>query len=122
MNELDLLFDVVTIGCTGAAFVVFFFYMGQRREPGPETSTDFGMVFGAFLAGWLATELFEVLTDPIAQETGRLVHFMLLLALAAWLNARLMTVLRQARTEDSNPKSHRTARPQAPARNREPGT
>lgn len=97
MSDLDSALQAVTVGATGAAFVVFVIRTGTRRQPGPTTETDFGLVFGAFLAAWVATELLEFLAVPEMREVGEALHFFLLATLALWLNARFFTALRKAK-------------------------
>ena len=97
MSGLDTAFEAVTVGATAAAFVVFVIRTGTRRQPGPTTETDFGLVFGSFLAAWVATELLEFLAVPELREVGEALHFVLLAALALWLNARFFTALRKAK-------------------------
>jgi hypothetical protein len=97
MSDLDSALRALTVGATAAAFLVFVIRTGTRRQPGPATETDFGLVFGSFLAAWVATELLEFLAVPEIQQAGEALHFLLLATLAVWLNARFFTALRKAK-------------------------
>ena len=97
MNTVDVILDGLTIGATGSAMALFLLHSGRRREPAPRSETDFGAVFGAFLAAWLATELYEVFAPPEAQALGQVVHLLLLTTLALWLNARFWGSLKRAK-------------------------
>lgn len=97
MSDIDAALQVLTVGATAAAFLIFVIRTGTRRQPGPATETDFGLVFGSFLAAWVATELFEFLAGPEIHAVGEAVHVLLLTTLAIWLNARFFTALRKAR-------------------------
>lgn len=99
MTELDTAMEAVTLGATAAALVVFVLRTGARRQPGPESETDFGVVFSAFLAAWLATEVFEIVAPASLQEAGAFAHLLLLVTVALWLNARFRTALRHARED-----------------------
>ena len=97
MTELDWALETAIVGATGAALVIFLVGTATRRQPAPESETDFGVVFGAFLAAWLAMEIFEVVAPPWLDDPGAFVHFVMLGALALWLNARFRGALRRAR-------------------------
>ena len=94
---MDTALEWTTVGATAAALLVFLVRTGRRAQPSPSTEVDFGVVFGAFLAAWVGTELFEVFAVPAIQEVGHVVHLVLLASLAVWLNARFYSVLKEAK-------------------------
>jgi len=99
MNDVEGLFAAVVIGATGCAFAIFMIGTATRRQPAPASETDFGVVFSAFLAAWLATEIFEVVAPAEIREAGALAHLLLLSTVAVWLNARFRATLLLAREE-----------------------
>lgn len=99
MTAVDWWLEAVVLGATASALALFLVGTVSRRQPAPESETDFGVVFGAFLAAWLATEVFEVVAPPEISEAGAVAHFLLLATVAVWLNARFRATLRRARGE-----------------------
>jgi hypothetical protein len=97
MSDLDLVLDAVVLGATAGALALFLVGTAMRRQPAPASETDFGVVFGAFLAAWLAAEIVEVVASPSLKEAGAAVHFLMLAAVATWLMARFRATLRRAK-------------------------
>lgn len=97
MVDIDAALDAVLVGLLAGAFALFLARSLAGKSSGPKGAADFGLVFAAFLAAWLATELFEIVAPESIQETGEIVHFLLLASFALWLVVRWQWVLRRAR-------------------------
>jgi hypothetical protein len=97
MSDIDTVIEAITLGATGGALLLFLVGTATRRQPAPPSETDFGVVFGAFLAAWLAAEVVEVLAPPGLLEAAAVAHFLMLAAVAVWLLARFRSALRRAK-------------------------
>lgn len=93
----NLLLESITIASLASTLAVFTLRLVGRGGRRQTESVDFGLAFSAFIAGWMVTELLEVLSPVGWAEANGILHFGVLAAFAVWMNARWRWALRRAR-------------------------
>lgn len=73
-----------------------FLARSARARPRRGMGMDFGLAFSAFLAAWIATELFATFAPESWPQVDEILHFAVLLAFATWMNVRWRWALRRA--------------------------
>jgi len=94
---LDTVFEAVTVASLAASLAIFLAQATGGRTKRKEEAADFGTVFSAFLAGWMATELLEALAPASWSEAVTVLHLAVLASFAVWMNVRWRWSLRRAR-------------------------
>ncbi len=57
---------------------------------------DFGLPFSLFVAAWIGTEVLTIVGRESLEEAYDVVHLVVLVALALWMNVRWRWALRKA--------------------------
>ena len=90
---LELALRVLTLACLAGALVAFVAWLPRRPRAG-RPGVDFGLVFSAFVAAWILSEMANALFRDLSSDVHGLVHFAFLAAFAVWIVFRWRWALR----------------------------
>ena len=91
---LELALRVLTIACLGGALVAFVAWLPRRPRGEERPRADFGLVFSAFVAAWILSEMANALFRNLGSDVQGLFHFAFLGAFAVWIVFRWRWALR----------------------------
>jgi len=90
------LLRAVTVACLALSLGVFLIRLARRVRGRGAWTADFGLVFSAFVAGWIATELLDIASPQAWGGGDEVLHFALVFLFAIWMNSRWRWALRKA--------------------------
>ncbi len=94
---LEDILEAITIVSLACVLALFLYRLATpaRRKGG--RVLDFGTVFSAFIAGWVATELLAIALPKEWSGASEVLHLAVALGFATWINVRWRWALRLAR-------------------------
>ncbi len=95
----EVVLQSITVTSLAATLAIFLLQAVPQKRNRQGGSVDFGIVFSAFVAGWMVTELLEVVAPSDWSVAVEILHFAVLASFAVWMNARWRWSLRRARED-----------------------
>lgn len=93
---LESVLQGITITSLAIVLFLFLFRLATRGRRPTGDVTDFGAVFSAFVAGWIATELLSLASPASLAGAIDILHLIVIGLFASWIIARWRWALKQA--------------------------
>ncbi|HYU07464.1 MAG TPA: hypothetical protein VEM77_09840 [Thermoplasmata archaeon] len=88
--------EIVTVVLLACVLAVFLYRLATPRRKRQDRVLDFGTAFSVFIGGWVATEILAISLPSDWSGVSDVLHLVVAVGLAVWINVRWRWSLRLA--------------------------